>query len=107
MNLKRIASEDWQMPSGGRLRSISDDKERQSCMKYTSDFLLKYYFMFKHKAEHDQKLLNIIFHYNPSKINTVFLISLGVIQYVCAMYVPKYKFETLIIFLVFEKNLPL
>jgi len=33
--------------------------------KYGTDLLLNYYTQYRKSAEHDQKLLNIMFHFNP------------------------------------------
>ena len=41
------------------------DKNGDELLQYGKRLILKYYFRYKNSAEHDQKLLNIIFHYNP------------------------------------------
>jgi len=55
-NIKHMLDTNW------NLYPKEDNPKRK--MKYGIDFLLEYYFAYKDRSEHDQKLLNIIFHYN-------------------------------------------
>lgn len=63
MNFTKILDGDW---------SLSYDEQGREKpgppLKYGSDLLLKYYRKYKDKAEHDQKLLNIMFHFNPDML---------------------------------------
>lgn len=56
MNFTRMLNADWKIP----------DIDYPN--KYGTELLLSYYNKFKDSAEHDQKLLNIIFHHNPGEV---------------------------------------
>ena len=47
------------------------DKIGDESLEYGKKLILKYYFRYKNSAEHDQKLLNIIFHYNPELLRPI------------------------------------
>merc|ERR1719454_1049785 len=60
MNFTRINSAEWTLPY--------DEMKREKpppTVKWGSDLLIPYYQKYKDKAEHDQKLMNIVFHFNP------------------------------------------
>lgn len=63
MNFTKILNGDW---------SLSYDEQGRekpgSPKKYGSELLLAYYRKYKDRAEHDQKLLNIMFHFNPDML---------------------------------------
>ena len=60
MNFTRMNSAEWLLSYNEKI------KERPAePVKYGSDLLIPYYNRYKDKAEHDQKLMNIIFHFNP------------------------------------------
>ncbi|CAK8692117.1 unnamed protein product [Clavelina lepadiformis] len=61
MNFTRMLNTKWFL-----YRDIQDDHAEP--LNYGSELLMKYYNRFKDVAEHDQKLLNIMFHYNPAII---------------------------------------
>lgn len=62
LNFHKILEADWKLFEDERI-------ERKKTAKYGADLLLTYYKKFKGSAEHDQKLLNIMYHYNPGKSN--------------------------------------
>lgn len=68
MNLSRMLSYDWLLYHD---ESGSEKKEKVQRLKYGVDLLLKYYSKYKTTAEHDQKLLNIMFHFNPGKFHSI------------------------------------
>lgn len=57
MNFTRMLNADWAL--------FNEDSNNPATDKYGADLLLAYYKKFKDAAEHDQKLLNIMFHFNP------------------------------------------
>lgn len=59
LNFTRILQADWKMFHD------ATEQENVATAKYGVDLLLPYYKKYKDKAEHDQKLLNIMFHFNP------------------------------------------
>lgn len=60
MNFTRINTADWLLAYNEQVR------ERPAApVKWGGDLLIPYYRRYKDKAEHDQKLMNIIFHFNP------------------------------------------
>jgi len=65
MNFTRMLASDWSLPSQ---RSVQESSKKYR--KYSVDLLLEYYRKYKSKAEHDQKLLNIMFHFNPGTWHT-------------------------------------
>lgn len=64
MNFTRILNGDW---------TISYDEQGKAqatkSLHYGSELLLNYYRKYKDRAEHDQKLLNIMFHFNPDMLH--------------------------------------
>jgi len=60
MNFTKILAADWSL-------SFNEQEHQKpgAPLKYGSELLLKYYRKYKDRAEHDQKLLNIMFHFNP------------------------------------------
>ena len=63
MNFTRMLSFDWLPPHE------ETSYEKVARQKYGVELLLVYYKRYRESAEHDQKLLNIMFHFNPgSKI---------------------------------------
>uniref|UniRef100_H2YMG5 Nucleotide-diphospho-sugar transferase domain-containing protein n=1 Tax=Ciona savignyi TaxID=51511 RepID=H2YMG5_CIOSA len=61
LNFTRMLATDWLLFHD---EHKTDQSETQR-VNYGVELLLPYYDEYKEKAEHDQKLLNIIFHYNP------------------------------------------
>nr|XP_018671616.2 glucoside xylosyltransferase 1-like isoform X1 [Ciona intestinalis] len=62
LNFTRMLSSDWLLFHDEH----KTDQSELRRVKYGIDLLLPYYDEYKEKAEHDQKLLNIMFHFNPS-----------------------------------------
>ena len=60
MNFTKINQADWFLPHDEVKRERPGEP-----VKWGSDLLIPYYQKYKDKAEHDQKLMNIVFHYNP------------------------------------------
>ena len=65
MNFTRMLKYDWMLFDD--VNSI-DANENESRQKYGTDLLMSYYKRYRGNAEHDQKLLNIIFHHNPGEV---------------------------------------
>ncbi|CBY18947.1 unnamed protein product [Oikopleura dioica] len=64
MNFTRIINGQWKLSY--------DEQGREKpgpALGYGSELLLKYYRKYKDRAEHDQKLLNIMFHFNPEMLH--------------------------------------
>ena len=64
MNFTKILNGDWVLSydeQGGQKPGIPK--------KYGSELLLAYYRKYKDRAEHDQKLLNIMFHFNSDMLH--------------------------------------
>jgi len=70
MNFKKMLTTNWALPAhgGGGGSTEVESSQQQRTLTYGSKLLLWYYRVYKEKAEHDQKLLNIMFHYNPELI---------------------------------------
>nr|CAB3251434.1 glucoside xylosyltransferase 1-like [Phallusia mammillata] len=60
MNFTRMLNSKWRV-----FYDEKDETAEAERMTYGVELLLKYYEKYKDKAEHDQKLLNIMYHYNP------------------------------------------
>ena len=67
MNFTRMLDFDWLLFNDMSLKTTNT----LSRLKYGKDFLLAYYNKYLKKAEHDQKLLNIMFHFNPGTVQLV------------------------------------
>ena len=61
MNFTKMLNANWLIPHDKKKIKPTDHLH----LKYGVEMLLTYYSKYKEKAEHDQKLLNIIFHFNP------------------------------------------
>ena len=70
MNFKKMLTTNWALPAhgGGGGSTEVESSQQQRTLTYGSKLLLWYYRVYKEKAEHDQKLLNIMFHYNPGEL---------------------------------------
>merc|ERR1712176_648207 len=61
MNFTKINNAEWLLPYD----EIRREKPGPP-VKWGPDLLIPYYNKYKDKAEHDQKLMNIVFHFNPN-----------------------------------------